>query len=200
MEPLRRQIEERIESEGRGYAFTRKDFRDLGATGSVGKILSRLVEDGMIRRVARGLFDYPRVNPALGGHLSPDIDQVAQAVARKFRWKVIPEGALAANQLGLSQQVPAKIVYLSNGPTKKTQVGKRAIHFKHARPKELAVETHTSALIVQALRYMGREGVDSNAIEHLRQRLSADEKAALLKDTRYGTDWICRVAQQVAGS
>ena len=198
MDAMRKKIAGRIKAKGRGYAFTRKDFQGLAPTGSIGKTLSRLVEEGAIRRLGRGLFDYPRVNQALGGELSADVDQVAQAVARKFRWMIMPEGSLAANQLGLSQQVPAKIVYLSDGPSKKVQVGNITIRFKHARPKEMRAESYASALVIQALRHLGKSNVHRKVIDLLRQRLSAKEKANLLKDTRYGADWIHQVAQQVA--
>jgi hypothetical protein len=198
MDALRRKIIDRIKAKGRGYAFTRKDFQGLAPTGSVGKALFRLLAEGMIRRLGRGLFDYPGVSKALGGELSPDIDQVAQAIARKFRWTIMPEGALAANQLGLSQQVPAKIVYLSDGPPKKVQAGNITIRFKHARPKEMRAENYASGLVIQALRYLGKGNVDRKVIDLLRRRLPAKEKANLLRDARYGTDWILQVAQQVA--
>ena len=198
MDALQDKIIGQIKARGHGYAFTRKDFQGLSSTGSVGKALSRLVAEGMIRRLGRGLFDYPRVSKALGGELSPDIDQVAQAVARKFRWAIMPEGALAANQLGLSLQVPAKIVYLSDGPSKKVQASSLTIRFKHARPKELRAGTYASGLVIQALRYLGKGNVDHKVIAHLRRRLPAKERADLLKDTRYGTDWIFRIARQVA--
>ncbi|HEY4477786.1 MAG TPA: DUF6088 family protein [Candidatus Paceibacterota bacterium] len=117
---------------------------------------TRLVKDGIIRKVGRGLFDYPKTNPVLGGELSPDMYLAAKAIARKFRWTILPFGNLAANRLGLSQQVPAKFIYLSNGPTKQTKVGKRTIHFKHARPKEIYADSEISGLIVQALRFLGK--------------------------------------------
>ncbi len=198
MDNLRDNIVRRIERRGRGWAFSRKDFQDIAPTGPLGVILSRLVKQSMIRRLGRGLFDYPRVNPALRGELSPDTGQAAQAIARKFRWTIMPEGGLAANQLGLSQQVPAKLVYLSDGPTKEFQVGNTAIHFKHARPKEMRTENYASRLVIQALRHLGKDRVDRKVIDHLWKRLSSDEKADLLKDTRYGTDWIYKVARQIA--
>ena len=126
------------------------------------------------------------------------MDQAAQALARKFLWTILPEGSLAANQLGLSRQVPAKLVYLSDGPTKKVRVGNRTIHFKHARPKQLSAANRMSGLVIQALRYLGRVDLDDEVIERLRERLSSEEKAALLEDARYGTDWIYEVAQKIA--
>jgi hypothetical protein len=198
MDTTGKRILKRITTQGRGYVFTRKDFQDLAPTGSIGKILSRLVEAGLVRRLGRGLFDYPRINQSLGGEISPDIEQAARSLARKFRWTIMPEGALAANQLGLSLQVPAKIVYLSDGPSKKIQIGNIEIRFKHARPKEMRVGNYASGLVIQALRYLGRSGADRKAIDALRRRLPSKEKKELLKDTRYGTDWIYQVAQRIS--
>jgi hypothetical protein len=197
MNKLREQIERRITDSGRGSVFTRKDFQDIAASGSVGQILSRMVKDGMIRRIGRGIFDFPNTNSALGGQLSPDIDQVAKAIARKFRWSILPYGNLAANRLGLSQQVPAKIVYLSNGPTKEHRIENRVIYFKHARPKEIYADSYVSGLVVQALRYFGKDRVSDEMIAYLKQKLSHNEKIELLGTIHYGTEWIYEVVQKI---
>jgi len=186
-----------IKSWGPGSVFTAKDFTHIASRGTTDVTLTRLADDGVIRKLGRGLFDSPKTNPALGGILSPDTDQAAQAIARKFRWTIIPEGALAANQLGLSQQVPAKLVYLSDGPTKTIAVGDRKLHFKHARPKEMRAENYASGLVIQALRYLGKAQVDQKVLTHLRDRLSSDERAKLLEDTRYSADWIYEAVQQI---
>lgn len=196
---LRESIERKLKKYGRGYAFTRKDLLDLASSGTLGRVLARLVEDGTIRRIDRGLFDYPRINKKLGGRLSPDIDQVAQALARKFRWTIVPQGALAANRLGLSQQVPARYVYISDGPTKQVEVGNRTIRFQHARPKDLRADSVLSATVIQALRYLGCDAVDQSVIKRLHNKLAAKDHKRLVKDTRYSTDWIHQVAKQLAG-
>jgi len=198
MNSLRQSIERLLRKHGRGYAFTRKDLRDLASTGTLGRVLARMAHDGTIRRLAPGLFDYPRLNERLGGQLSPDIDQVAQALSRKFRWTIAPQGALAANRLGLDQQVPARYAYLSDGPTKRIRVGKHTIQFQHARPKDLGADSELSSTVIQALRHLGRDAVDQNVVQHLRQALSSRDRRQLVADTRYGTDWIHEVAKQIA--
>ena len=198
MNKIREQIEKRITDAGQGYVFTRKDFQDIASSGSIGQILSRMVKDGIIRRIGRGVFDFPNTNPTLGEQLSPDIDQVAKAVARKFRWSILPYGNLAANRLGLSQQVPAKITYLSDGPTKKVKIDNRIIYFKHARPKEIYADSFISGLVVQALRYFGKDRVDNEIILHLKQKLSHNEKTNLRKNIHYSTEWIYEVVQEIA--
>ena len=198
MSKIREQIEKRVVDTGPGYVFTRKDFQDIASAGSIGQILSRLVKDGVIRKIGRGLFDYPKVNPALGGELSPDVGLAAEAIARKFRWIILPFGNLAANRLGLSQQVPAKHVYLSNGPTKQIKVGNRTIHFKHARPKEIYADSEISGLVVQALRYLGKDNVSDDVVAHLKKNLSHEEKKELLEHIHYSAEWIYEIVQRIA--
>src|ERR1039457_5281416 len=199
MQTMRDQIVTRIERLGAGNAFSAKDFLDIGSRGTVDMALGSLTRSGIIRRIRRGLYDMPRVNPALGGKLSPDIDEAAQAIARRQRWKIVPEGAWAANLLGLSTQVPAKIIYLTDGPNNEVPVGRRSIHFKHARPKALAGLEGKFALVVQALRHLGKESVGPKEIESLRASLSPAEKRKLVKDTRFGVDWIYDVAKRITG-
>jgi hypothetical protein len=198
MQTMRDQIFARIERLGEGKAFSAKDFLDIASRGTIDMALTSLTRRGIIRRVRRGLYDMPKVNRALGGELSPDIDEAARAIARRQRWKIVPEGAWAANLLGLSTQVPAKIIYLTDGPNNEVPIGRRSIHFKHARPKVMAGLEGKFALVVQALRHLGKEGVGPREIETLRAALSPAEKRKLVKDTRFGVDWIYEVAKMIA--
>ena len=198
MQTMRDQIVARIERLGEGKAFSAKDFLDIASRGTIDMALSGLTRSGTIRRVRRGLYDMPKVSSTLGGKLSPDIDEAARAIARRQRWKIVPDGAWAANLLGLSTQVPAKITYLTDGPNNEVPIGRRSIHFKHARPKAMAGLEGKLALVVQALRYLGKESVGVKEIETLRAGLSTAEKRKLVKDTRFGVDWIYEVAKRIA--
>src|ERR1700722_14009342 len=198
MQTMRGQIVARIERLGEGKAFSAKDFLDIASRGTIDMALGSLVRNGTIRRIRRGLYDVPKVNPALGGKLSPDIDEAAKAIARRQRWKIVPEGAWAANLLGFSTQVPAKIIYLPDGPNNEVPIGRRSIHFKHARPKAMAGLEGKFALPVQALRRLGKEGVSTREIQTLRTALSPAEKRRLVKDARFGVDWIYEVAKRIA--
>jgi hypothetical protein len=198
MQTMRDQIVGRIERLGGGKAFSAKDFLDIASRGSIDMTLSALTRDRTIRRIRRGLYDMPKVHPALGGKLSPDIDEAARAIARRQRWKIVPEGAWAANLLGLSTQVPSKIIYLTDGPNNEVPIGRRTIYFKHARPKALAGPEGKCALVVQALRHLGKENVGTREIATLRAELSPADKRKLLKETRFGVDWIYKVASQIA--
>ena len=198
MQTMRDQIVARIERLGEGKAFSAKDFLDIASRTTIDVTLASLTLSGKIRRIRRGLYDMPKVNPALGGKLSPDIDEAARAIARRQKWKIVPEGAWAANLLGLSTQVPSKIIYLTDGPNNEMPIGRRTIQFKHARPKALEGLEGKFALVVQALRHLGKDGVGPREIETLRAGLSSAEKRKLVKDTRFGVDWIYEVANRIA--
>jgi hypothetical protein len=198
MQTMRDQIVARIDRLGAGKAFSAKDFLDIASRTTIDVTLASLTSAGKLRRIRRGLYDMPKVNPALGGTLSPDIDEAARAIARRQRWKIVPEGAWAANLLGLSTQVPSKIIYLTDGPNNEVPIGRRTIQFKHARPKALAGLEGKFALVVQALRHIGKDGVGTREIETLRATLSPAEKRKLVKDTRFGVDWIYEVANRIA--
>ena len=195
---MKEQIVARLRRLTPGTPFMAKDFLDIASRGSIDVTLADLAREGKIRRLRRGLYDVPRVNPELGGELSPNIDETARALARRFRWKIVPEGAWAANLLGLSTQVPAKIVYLSDGPNKKVPLGRRVIQFKHVRPQNYATAEGKPALAIQALRYLGVKRVDKDICLRLRQALSDAERRQLLKATRHGVDWIYKVAKEIA--
>jgi hypothetical protein len=195
---MRDQIVARIERLGEGKAFSAKDFLDIASRTTIDVTLASLTQSRKIRRIRRGLYDMPKVNPSLGGKLSPDIDEAARAIARRQRWKIVPDGAWAANLLGLSTQVPSKIIYLTDGPTNEVLIGRRTIQFKHARPKALAGPEGKSALVVQALRYLGKDNVGPHEIGTLRAELSLADKRNLLKETRFGVDWIYKVVSQIA--
>lgn len=199
MQTMKEEVLERVRRMRHGKAFVAKDFLDIATRGSIDMALAGLVREGTVRRVRRGLYDKPKANPSLGGVLSPDVDEASRAIARRHRWKIVPAGAWAANLLSLSTQVPAKIVYLSDGPTKTVSIGKRAIRFQHARPQALAGTDGTAALVVQALRYLGKDGAGRGEIRRLRSILPAAERRKLLRQTRFGVDWIYETAKRIAG-
>lgn len=198
MNSLKYQIVTRIRAKGRGHVYFSKDFLDLGGRGTIDVTLSNLAKSGFIRRLSRGLYDYPRYNVKLGGELSPAVDQVAEAIARKRGWHIIAFGALAANLLGLSEQVPAKVVYLSNGPSKIVNVERLKIHFKHAEPKEMRIKSSMSNLVFQALRCMGKNHVDNKVVRKIQRMLKTKDRRRLIKDARYQSDWIYEMSKKIS--
>jgi hypothetical protein len=198
MTSIQGDILERIRKQGRGKVFIPKDFLDLGSRDAADQSLSRLTRSGTIERLGRGLYHYPRMNERLGIPLAPDLDEIAEALARQTGSRGVPSGAVAANRLGLSPQVPAKPVYLTDGRTRQVRVGNMTIQIRHAAPKELPAGTRMSAMVFQALRYLGQAAVDDQVIARLRRALSAGQKRELLRDARCTTDWIASVVRRVA--
>jgi len=184
-------LKSRIYGSGRGSAFTPNDFLDIGGRDAVDKILSRLTVKGTIRRLAWGLYDYPRKHPELG-ILSPDIERVAKALAGKDRIRLQPAGAYATNLLGLSEQVPAKVVFLTDGPSRtvKMKIGRQEIKLRHTTPKNMAAAGRLSGLLIQAFRHLGKEHITSARVEHLKRTLPAKERQRLLKDIPLAPAWM----------
>ncbi|MGB9146659.1 MAG: DUF6088 family protein [Acidobacteriaceae bacterium] len=188
----------RIRGTGEGWAFSPRDFLDLGKRRTVDSALHRLVRKGSIRRVVRGVYDYPRFSEFLNQQLSPDGDQVARAIARKFRWRIQPSGATALNLLGLSTQVPARAVYLSDGPDRVYEIGNSTLAFEHTALKEAGVKLKESGLIVQALRSLGPERITPEVISKIRAWLPKPLRGRVLADTKTATGWIYSAIQQIA--
>jgi len=186
-----------IYGHGGGWCFSGKDFQDIGLRKTIDSVLHRLAQRGIIRRVRRGLYDYPKFSNLLNKTLSPNIDQVAGAIARKYGWRLQATGAMAANLLGISTQVPAKVVYLTDGPGKTIKIGNTTMQFKRTAPKDLNVRNKKSAIIIQALKFLGKDHIDNNTQMRIRSLLSDSDRKKLFKDARYGTDWVFEVIKQI---
>ena len=192
-------IKRRIIGKGRGAVFTPADFLDLGSRASVDQTLSRLTDQGVIRRLARGIYDYPKTSPRLG-RLSPDPDAVAAAIARKDGRVVQVSPARAANMLGLTTQVPAKAVYLTDGPSRSKQIGAQTIIMRNAAAKNLVGAGKPTGAVFQALRYLGKDGVDASVVARLSRTIDADTRRALVKDALQAPGWMRPVVQQIAAA
>ena len=186
----------RIYGHGKGWVFTPANFSDLGSRDAVASALKRYRQSGLIRQLARGLYDYPRTDPKLG-KLSPSPDAVAKALAGRDAVRLQPSGAYAANLLGLSTQVPMKIVYLTDGRSRTVQIGKKHIILKQTTPRNMATAGRISGLVIQALRHQGRQHVDDEVIVRLDRRLDADGRKQLLKDIRFAPAWIAEIMRRL---
>jgi hypothetical protein len=182
-------ILQRISRKGRGWAFTPHDFADLGDPRALGMTLTRLVRDGKIRRISRGLYDSPRDHPILG-QVGATVDAVVQAVARNKSLRLLPSPAVAANQLGLSTQVPARIVYHSNGAPAEVKLGKLDIVFRRNSGRNLALAGRASGLVAQALRFLGKDKVAPSDIQLLRRRLDVDALREIAQDIDKVPAWM----------
>ena len=182
-------VKKAIVGHGRGWCFTPKHFLDIGSDASVRKALSELQKQKVIRRIAQGLYDYPREHKVLGV-VAPNIDVVAKAIAEKNGAKIQPSGAYAANLIGLSEQVPGRVVFLTDGPPKKLKIGKLEILFKQATVKNMYAAGTKEALVIQAFKFMGRDHIDSKMLQTTKRFLKGVKRVDLEKNIKFAPDWI----------
>lgn len=198
MDTVHGQILQRIQQAGPGRVFTPKDFLDLASRDATDQVLSRLVQQATLHRIGRGLYYTPKRNDSLGIDVPPDLDEIAAALGRQTGSRVVPSGAVAANQLGLSTQVAAKPVYLTDGRARKVQVGHYTIHLKHAPPKDLPTGGRKTAMVIQALRFLGKDAVTDQAIRTIRKALSPEDRRNLFDDGKYTTDWLWEAVRRIS--
>ena len=187
-----------IRGQGRGSVFVPADYLDLGSREAVDIVLHRLGRKGTIRRLARGVYDFPKEHPVLGP-LSPSADAVAKALAGRDRTRLQPAGAYAANVLGLSEQVPAKAVFLTDGPSRTVKIGPTTIQLRRTTAKNMETAGRLSGLLIQALRELGKEHVTPERREHLKRTLPADKRRELIKDLRLAPAWMHPIFRELAG-
>jgi len=197
MQSVEQKVIRCIRGNEKGWAFSNKDFADLGSAGAVDLALHRLVAKGAIRRVCRGIYDCPEFSDFLGQELSPALDAVARAFARKFGWRIQPSGESALNLLGLSTQVPARYTYLTDGPSRSYKIGKLTLEFRKAALKEAGLEFPGSALVTQALKALGRDRVDDEAVAKIRDRFPPGDRKRILDDTKYVTGWVYELVKRI---
>ncbi len=198
MQSIHLKLINRIYGYGRGWAFSKNDFSDLGSDGAIRLALMRLEDGGTIRRVLRGLYDYPRISKLLNEPMGPDFDQVAQAFARKHGWRIQPSENTALNLLGLSTQVPAQAVYLSDGPGKTYEIGKRQLIFKKRALKESGFKNRESELVVQALKALGRDRIDSKTRRILAEAVPPSTWKKMVRDAKTAPAWVHDVIRTIA--
>lgn len=191
------QIRDRVINAPEGSVFVNSDFADIADNNTIKQSVNRLTQEGILRRVIRGVFEKPKYSKLLGEYVAADPDAVAKALARCYHWTIAPCGDTALNMLGLSTQVTAVWSYISDGPYKTYEWDKTKIEFKHRTNKEITGLSPTTILVIQALKTLGKEHVDEKTIRVLSRRLNEDEKAALLAEGAEATDWIYTVIKEI---
>ena len=188
----------RIYGRGRGWVFSKNDFLDLGRDAAIRKALSRLEAKGTIRRILLGVYDYPRISTLLDERMGPDLDELASALARKSGWRIQLSENTALNRLGLSTQVPAQCVYLSDGPSKSYEVGDRQLVFKKRRLKESGFKLRESELVVQALKALGQKRIDTDVLRKFSENWTPDLWQKIHRDSKTAPAWVCDVIRKIA--
>jgi len=195
-ESIEIQILERIKKAGRGVLFFTDSFMAYGNAKAVSKALQRLVKAGEIERVAVGIYVRPIVDTVIG-KVSTSVEDIAKAIARRDRARIVPTGAYALNRLGLSTQVPLKVVFLTDGAARKIKIGNTSITFKKTAPKNVAAVGEISQLAIQALRSIGKEKVSVDEIKKIQQVLGNEKKSKLEHDIRLAPAWIREIMKPV---
>ncbi len=194
-----RQIQERINMAAGGTIFVSSDFADIADTETIRRNLNRLTQAGNLRRILKGVYDKPEYSEMLKEYVAADPDAVAKALARSYHWTIAPCGNTALNLLGLSTQVTAVWSYISDGPYKTYEWNSTKLEFKHRTNKEITGLSYMTALVIQALKTLGKTNVTSKTIKALHSRLSEEDKAAMLKEAAESTDWVYDIIRQIAG-
>ncbi|MDR0941972.1 MAG: DUF6088 family protein [Bacteroidales bacterium] len=179
----------KIKKAKRGTLFFVDNFAAFGNIDTVYRALNRLVEKDEIDKVTNGIYYRPQIDKIIG-KITPKIEDIADAIARRDKAKIVPTGAYALNRLGLSTQVPMKIVYLTDGSARNIKVGNYTISFIRTSPKNVAAIGKISRLAIQALKSIGKENLRSKEIEQIQNTLMKEKISYLEHDLRIAPVWI----------
>ena len=180
--------------------YTTEDFIDLGDRHNIEKALSCLVEQNILRRIGRDLYDYPRISKILQRPAPPNISAAIDAIARRDNILILPDGIVAAHNLGLTNAVPARHSYLTDGSTQTLQIGGQTLKLRHADRWLMAWHNRAGAPVVLALAWLGENiAQDPDVVDLLSDHLSPDTKQDLMDGIKLMPDWMKPIVQQAAG-
>lgn len=183
------QIEGSILKSNGGAFFFAEDFVNLGTSENIRQILSRLVKGGVLERVAPGIYLKSKKDPILG-IVYPNLDEIAREIAKRDKARIAPTGVMALYLLGLTTQIPLKVVYLTDGSSREIKIGKRAIKFKNAAPKIFAIRDEVLQLVVQAFKEVGPKELTTVFLERIKPAVAKMDKNMLDSQLRYAAVWI----------
>jgi hypothetical protein len=192
VDSIHNQISRKIRHSKTGKIIFPEDFMEIGSSEAVRQTLSRLERQGSLLRLAKGIYLVPKMDPKLG-ILYPAIDEIASDIARRDRARIMPTGAYALNRLGLSEKVPMKVAFLTDGTPRKIQVGNRQILFKATAPRNLATKGKISSLVIQALREIGSKNISPQIMKSLKNVLSEEDPKNITHDANLAPAWITKI-------
>ncbi len=191
------EIRNRIEAAKIGSVFVASDFADITEAKRISEYLVRLSADNTVRSVMRGVFYKPEYSKLLDEYIAPAPDAVAHALARNYGWTIFPCGDTALNLLGLSTQVPVVWSYVSDGPYKEYSYDNATIKYKHTTNKEVSKLSPKTALVIQALKTLGKDNVQNDTIERIKEETTLDERRTMLIEAQYATAWIYKIIKTI---
>lgn len=187
-------VKESVVNHRRGKIFFPANFSKFGPSASIRHALTRLTEKGFLIRLASGIYLYPKQHKLLGT-LFPSNDEIAVAISKRDKARIIPTGIQALNKLGLSTQIPMNVVYLTDGSARTIQLEKGNIKFKKASPKALSIKDDMNLLIIQALKEIGNENLDIPAREKINELLKTVSPERIRHDMKLAPSWIAEIMQ-----
>ena len=195
MKSIEKQIEKSITTKRKGTLFLPDDFLSYGSSEAIRKALGRLEDKKIIIRVSQGIYVQPKISKLIG-LLSPSAEEVAEAIAKRDKIRTIPTGSYALNALGLSSQVPMKIVLLTDGSSREIKVGKRSIKFKRTTPKNLMAKGKISRLVIQALKEIGIGKIRIEEEHKILELLKKENIIDLKHDIALAPVWIQKLMKK----
>jgi hypothetical protein len=189
-------VRKRIRTRKPGWVFTPREFVRFGTRAAIDQALSRLQRRGEIRRLARGVYELPRIHPRIGT-LAPSPESVAQAVAARTHSHILVSGAKALNLLGLSTQVPVQSLYLTEGPSRTVKIGNQTVTLKHVAPSKMLGADTEAGIVLQAVRSYGQKRMHEIPVEALAGKLPRAVKSAVKRLAPAAPAWTHPVLQQI---
>lgn len=192
---VEKEIAKALKKNKKGSILFVDNFLDYGNPESIKKALLRLKQKGLLVRLAHGIYLFPKIDKELG-LLFPSTEDIAKAIARRDRARIVPTGVHALNKLGLSSQVPMKVVYLTDGAARSVKVGKRTISFKKASPKNLLAQGEISSLVIQALKTIGQKKLNNDTLKKIHLILENEKEENIVDDAKLSPAWIKKILTQ----
>ena len=194
----KQEILNKIENFGPNKIFIANDFFDIAGYETVRSTLNRLVGDKEIMRIMKGVYYKPEYIKLIGEYAAPSVNEVANAIARKYNWTIAPAGNTALNLLGLSTQVPAKWTYISDGRYASFSFGNVTIEFKRRNNGDISKMSILTAMVIQSIKEIGKDNISQKQIDYLRGKLSEKEKSELLTDSKTTSAWVYEVIKKIS--
>ncbi|AJM71511.1 DUF6088 family protein [Mycoplasma yeatsii] len=184
------QIQERINNFEYDKVFTSDDFLDIASSETVRRTLNRLAKDQKIRRIINGFYFTPKYVELIKEYGTFNVYELIDAIARKYNWDIAPFGLACLNILSLSTQVPAKVIFVSNGRNKTFNADGMTIEFRKVSSREISNMSLKTRIVIQAIKELGKGKIKKYHIDRIRWRLAEEEKQNLLVEARHTTKWI----------
>ena len=199
IQSIENKILKTIKKCGRGSAFFSSDFVRFGEQKTVNKALERMAKEGILLRISRGVYYYPKIDKKLGiGVLYPTSESIAESIAKRDKARIVPTGLYALNRLGFSTQIPMNIQYLTDGSNRKlTLYNGATIEFKHTAPKNLAFNSQLAMLLTFAYKSLGKENITEDILVHTKELLAKDKSQSVKQDYQLMPAWVSSIIKSL---